>query len=301
VSAPGRSREGLSIVRGRSQGKPRETRAVDPKLRGSLREERSGKEARGTGLDRGKARSTALSRDIPLSSQQIRAVGDLGAFRSIRPADLRLDARQVRELSRNGLVRDVQFKGEKYLTLSNEGCKLARKADLVPGRKLYAGPRKLRDCSHDSAIYTAYVKACDEIEKKGGRVTSFARDEDLRRHVLRDRQHNPADTNEDVAARHGVGVDETGKLQYPDIQIHYEMPAPDTEISTLEVSHATIECTANIEIVTDAYSGADIAAKGAAGFTLVSAGGIDLGAIAAQQTGGGGVPIYSLADDIINF
>lgn len=154
---------------------------------------------------------------------------------------------------------------------------------------------------HDSAIHAAYVKASQEIESRGGRVTSIARDEDLRRDVNRDRYKNPDTDAKEIADRHKIGVDDNGKLQFPDVQITYEMPAEGQEHapdSDLDVAHVTM--TENIEIVTDNYKHSDIAAKSAAGFTLVSANG-GLRANAGDVARAGGIPVQGLADDLINF
>jgi hypothetical protein len=291
-------KDGLQLATGR----PRGQRSNAPIIRDASQRTRDAKpdRPRGTAQDRGVPRNRELFRDQSLSREQLRSVADLGVFRAIRPADLRLDPRQLNELKNAALVREFQSRGEKYLTLTREGCSLARVTRLAqPDLKLYSGPRKLQDATHDSAIYTAYSKAVAEIEAKGGRVTSIARDEDLRRDIYRDRQTHPEDDQKTVAERHHVAAD-NGKYVLPDLQIHYEMPAPDAAPGQ-DLSHGSVSATANIEIVTDSYRGDDIASKSDAGFTLVAAGGVDLGAIAAQQTGGGGVPVYSLADDIINF
>jgi hypothetical protein len=186
------------------------------------------------------------------------------------------------------------------VTLTKDACRFAKVAQIAqPGLELYAGPRKLRDMKHDSAIYTAYNKATDEIQARGGRVVSIARDEDLRKAVNTYRHRNPNEDAKAVADRHEIGVDSNGKLQYPDLQIRYEIPAPEPDVPGQDLSHASISATANIEIVTDNYRDSDIQAKSDAGFTLVSANGPSLGS---EQSGGrGGVPTSSLADDIINF
>jgi hypothetical protein len=291
AAEPNRSPCGEQRVR----GTPRGTRARSATETRAQYTPRGRPESRGTGQDRFAQRSTALSREIPLSREQIRVVKEVGTFRVCRPDQLRIDQRQLDELRRTGLTREVSYKGQDYVTLTRESCQFARAANITDGMKVYDGPRKLRDAHHDSAIHAAYVKATEEVEALRGHVTSIARDEDLRHDVNRDRHNHPDDTPETIAERHGIGVDSDGKLQFPDLQIRYEIPGPELEIpgDELEASHVTL--TENIEIVTDSYKASDIAAKASAGFSMVSAN-LDGGASRA-----GGVPVQSLADDIINF
>jgi hypothetical protein len=244
-------------------------------------------------------------RDIALSTEEAKAVRDIGAFRALRVEDLgRVTAPTMRDkaaldrLGRAGVTRYVGRPGApKHVTLTTTGARLARQLP-ADGRQaaMYAGAKRVRDLPHDAAIYQAYLVAKNDTEKAGGRVVSVKLDDELRKNVNQDLAKDSANGAEpsaarvkEVAARYNLVVQDDS-INYPDAQLEIERP---------DASRATI----NLEVITEHYSGKSIAAKAAAGFQLFSPGTLGSTRIGGVDGGGGHgrntAPVRSLADELL--
>lgn len=244
-------------------------------------------------------------RDVALSTEEAKAIRDIGAFRAVRVEDLaRVTAPTMRDkaaldrLGRAGLTRYVGRPGApKHVTLTTTGARLARQLP-DDGRQaaMYAGAKRVRDLPHDAAIYQAYLVAKNDTEKAGGRVVGVKLDDELRKNVNVDlakdttngAQPSPARV-EAVAAKYNLVVQDDS-INYPDAQLEIERP---------DGTRATI----NLEVITEHYSGKSIASKAAAGFQLFSPGNLGSTRIGGMDGSGGTgrntAPVRSLAEELL--
>ncbi len=252
-------------------------------------------------------------REISLSRAQAEVLNDLGRFRVARPEAIEqhvyagnpLAKDQIGELKRARLVQEhATHTGQRYLSLTKTGRALAQDMQTDPRQELYSGIKRLPELKHDSAVYEAYQHARQGIEAEGNRVTLVHLDYELKRDVGREAyilaarelraEHKhiqvlPKEERQAAIKRAAVPVatardlpaDDNG-VDYPDLQIEYERP--DGTIGRV-----------NVEIVTENYKAADLAAKSGAGFQLY----LPADSQGARQ----GAPrgIHSLAEDVYDF
>ena len=179
--------------------------------------------------------------------------------------------RGIDNLKKAGLVEEHKLHDTQVLTATAAGRRLA--GDVAPGRgwhsdqRTWSGLGKDADLKHDLALYRAVALARAELAERGLQIRRVRLDAELRSLIakrteaVRARRGSAAAAaaRAELAARLHLPVTETGKVLYPDAQIEYARD----EVETGRV---------NIEITTEHYSKATIAAKSAAGFVLFPSG-----------------------------
>ena len=138
---------------------------------------------RGLDLPRGQDRELIRVRErtYELNGAESRTLATIGAFRVVRTEDLRdpSDPRErgLKHLRDQGLVRSVSLGGRTrdVVVLTREGCDVleARRREDAPEPRqaFYEGLRKPREVTHDAALYRAYRRAAERLERSGGRRT----------------------------------------------------------------------------------------------------------------------------------
>ena len=244
------------------KARPREDRARDERRTGHRREHDAREPARSIG-----ARKRA-------------ATADVGMYRAVSYQDLSdthfdghpyATRRAVDQLVRQGLVREHQAKGPRggaytVLTATPDGARLAqraaRDAGHDAGQQTWSGLVKPAELSHDTAVYRAALHEQARIEASGGRVTRVRIDAELKQVVARATEtarvaggRRAADEARRTAAQAlGLPVRED-RVLYPDAQLELE----DREGRSGRV---------NVEIASEHYHAAAIAAKAGAGFAM---------------------------------
>jgi DNA-binding PadR family transcriptional regulator len=223
-----------------------------------------------------RTRHNALDRSHSLRSSEIRAMCDIGKFRTVDIKDLARFAYQnsdtrmaqgIRRLRSQGLIQErtiyrAHRQPRRILTLTEQGQRLLRKGSHVPDeQRLYYGFLRLKETDHDTDLYKVYQKEAEEIQKEGGRLTKVRLDFELKGAVNRARDAAgklPEGQRQAwlkaVTGQLGLSI-KGGAIQLPDMQIEYE-----TAEGTL--------AQANIELVTENYRGDAIRSKAAAGFKV---------------------------------
>ncbi len=218
----------------------------------------------------------ALDRSHSLRSSEIRAMSDIGKFRTVDVNDLEIFAYQgndtrmahdIRSLRSQGLIQErtiyrAHRRPRRILALTEEGQGILRKCGQVPvEQRLYHGFMKPREIDHDTDLYRVYQKEAGEIQRQGGKLTKVRLDFELKAAVNRDRyvegklpERQRQAWLKSVSERHGLSI-QGGTIQLPDMQIEYE---------TVEGTRAK----ANIELVSENYRGDAIRSKAGAGFKV---------------------------------
>jgi hypothetical protein len=254
-----------------------------------------------------------LERHYQLTPAQERALSDLGTFRIAREDAISRNvyahgphaASQIEQLKTDGLVHQLQKDDATYLALTPAGRDVLQQCRQDRG-PIHTGIPRPEQARHDAAVYDAYQHAERAIRAEGGTVRRIQLEEDLKAEIRREAYVSAAkalksrgldiktvtepernlairEATAPIAATHGLPVDDDGAVIYPDMQL--EIDRPDGTVGRT-----------NIEVVTEHYSAASVAAKHSAGFSLyvppVSSG---------ARGGGGGVTVQSLADDLLDF
>ncbi|MBN2266235.1 MAG: hypothetical protein JW775_10525, partial [Candidatus Aminicenantes bacterium] len=120
----------------------------------------------------------------------------------------------------------------------------------------------------------AYISAARSLRQQGLDIAAVTKPE---------RNLAIQEATAPIARAHGVPVDDDGAVIYPDMQL--EVDRPDGTVG---------RC--NVEVVTEHYSAASVAAKQRAGFSLY----LPQGSSGARG-GGGGVSVPALADELLDF
>ena len=218
----------------------------------------------------------APDRCYSLRSSEIRAMSDIGKFRTVDIKDLSKFPYQSDEARMNQDIRSLRSQSliqektiyrahrqpRRIVTLTEQGQRILRKTGQVPGdQRLYHGFVKPREIDHDADLYKVYQKEAADIERQGGKPIKVRLDFELKGAVNRDRESAgklPEAQREAwlkaIAEQHGLTI-KSGTIQLPDIQIEYE-----TAEGTL--THA------NIELVSENYRGDAIRSKAGAGFKV---------------------------------
>lgn len=180
--------------------------------------------------------------------------------------------RGIDHLKKANLVEEHHVGGTKVLTATPTGRSLA--ADVAPDRgwasdqRTWSGLGKSADLKHDLALYRAITEARVQLAERGLHVRRVRLDAEMRSEIMRRteavraaRGRAAADAlREEIAERLQLPLDDTGAILWPDAQIEVARE-PD----------GPPEGRVNIDITTEHYSRASIAAKSAAGFLLVAA------------------------------
>ena len=187
--------------------------------------------------------------------------------------------RGIDSLKKSGLVEEHELRSTsgpatRVLTATPAGRRLA--GQVAPARgwssdqRTWAGLGKAADLKHDLALYRAVALARAQLEERGFHVRRLRLDAEMRSLVAkrveavraRDGRAEAEALRRQLAAHLNLPLDETtGGVLYPDAQLEYAREAD-----------GPIEGRVNIEITTENYSKASIAAKSAAGFALYPSG-----------------------------
>lgn len=203
--------------------------------------------------------------------------------------------RGVDRLLRAGHLTEHKLRGPKgrtftVLTTTKAGARAARRVlkarGYAPDQATWTGLGRKGDLEHDLAIYRAVREARDQLAAQGATVRRVRLDGELRRTVLRRTEKARARGGKAAAAAErrqaaqdlGLPVLPSGKVLYPDAQLEH---------TPSDASHAADPGRVNIEVATEHYRGAAIAAKANAGFAIAATNGRAARAVAAA-TGGGG-------------
>jgi DNA-binding MarR family transcriptional regulator len=260
--------------------------------------------ARGLDLPRGPERERVHvhGHEYALRGSETRALATIGAFRVVAVDDLRDDRGRSGDLRHGdlerlrtaGLIRAVapldRDEGERatLVTLTPRGREVLeshRSREYEPAQSFYTDIAKSRELSHDAQLYRAYLRSADRLTADGARVERVVLDYELKREYQRflqernrdreDTDGRPTRTRDEVrewARDHELPiVDE--RVQFPDFRIEVEWPDGRREIE-------------DVEVTTEHYRGAHLAAKVQAGFTRYRSGGGRVGGRAGHHGGG---------------
>ena len=209
------------------------------------------------------------------------ALADVGLYRAVSYTDLserHFDAhpyatrRAVNHMIRVGLIEEHEATGLEghtftVLTATALGKDAAQRAAVdaghVPEQQTWTGLVKPAELSHDTAVYRAALDERARIEAEGGRVTRVRIDAELKACVATATEKaraeggdRAADEAKRIAAQElGLHVVSNDQVLYPDAQLDIE----DADGVSGRV---------NVELVSDHYHAAAIAAKAAAGYAM---------------------------------
>ena len=209
------------------------------------------------------------------------AIADVGLYRAVSYTDLserHFDAhpyatrRAVNHMIRVGLIEEHKATGPEghtftVLTATERGRDAAQRAAVDAGhvaeQQTWTGLVKPAELSHDTAVYRAALDERTRIEAEGGRVTRVRIDAELKQIVATATEKARADGGDraaDEAKRTaaqalGLHVVSNDQVLYPDAQLDIE----DADGRSGRV---------NVEMVSDHYHAAAIAAKAGAGYAL---------------------------------
>lgn len=129
---------------------------------------------------------------------------------------------------------------------------------------------RMRELSHDSQLYAAYLREANRLREQGAHIHRIVLDTELKREYqqwLQDHNRGRSDSDgrpdrdraeiEDWAREHDLPCFD-GSVQFPDFRIEYEL------------DH--VEQHRDVEIVTANYRGAHAASRARSGFTCVGSG-----------------------------
>ena len=257
---------------------PRQARAGAPRQDRDhpAREERAPRERAGHRRDHDAREGTRRTR-----TQRTRAaIADVGLYRAVSYTDLSdkhfdghpfATRRMVTQMKQAGLIEEHEARGPggntfKVLTATERGKDAAQRAavnaGLDPEQRTWSGIVKPAELSHDTAVYRAAQDERARIEAEGGRVTRVRIDAELKAVVATATEKARAaggDRAADEAKR--AAAQELG-LPMQDDRVMY----PDAQ---LEIEDADgISGRVNVEVASDHYHAAAIAAKAGAGFAM---------------------------------
>ena len=209
------------------------------------------------------------------------AIADVGLYRAVSYTDLserHFDAhpyatrRAVNHMIRVGLIEEHAATGPEgqsftVLTATERGRDAAQRtavdAGHVPEQQTWSGIVKPAELSHDTAVYRAALDERARIEAAGGRVVRVRIDAELKATVATATEKARAEGGDraadeaKLAAAHDLGLHVVNEdhVLYPDAELDIE----DADGRSGRV---------NVELVSDHYHAAAIAAKAGAGFAL---------------------------------
>ena len=206
-----------------------------------------------------------------------RALSDVAVFRTVSVRDLSAarfgghpftTRKAINSMVKSGWMREHTAKGPKgrkfqVLTVTRKGAErgkeLAEKHGLS-GQVTWDGLVKRAELRHELAVYRAAQAETAKLEARGCVVERIRIDAEMKREIARATASRAAAMERRRIARQlGLPIRE-GRVLVPDAQLQYRDPDGRTG-------------RVNVEVVSEHYSGASIAAKSAAGFSLHSTGG----------------------------
>ena len=208
------------------------------------------------------------------------AIADVGLYRAVSYKDLSekhfdghpfATRRLVTQMKQAGLIEEHEATGPRgntftVLTATERGKRAAHRAAVDAGhaaeQRTWSGIVKPGELTHDTAVYRAALGERARIEAEGGRVTRVRIDAELKAYVATATEKARAEGGDraadaarfEAAQELGLPV-EGGRVMYPDAQLEIE----DAEGRSGRV---------NVEIASDHYHAAAIAAKAGAGFAM---------------------------------
>ena len=208
------------------------------------------------------------------------AIADVGLYRAVSYKDLSerhfdghpfATRRMVTQMKRAGLIEEHEATGPrgntfKVLTATERGKGAAHRAAVDAGhaaeQRTWSGIVKPAELSHDTAVYRAATVEQARVEAEGGRVTRVRIDAELKAIVATATEKARAgggdraadDAKRAAAAELGLPIQDD-HVMYPDAQLEIE----DADGMSGRV---------NVEIASDHYHAAAIAAKAGAGFAM---------------------------------
>ena len=208
------------------------------------------------------------------------AIADVGLYRAVSYTDLSdkhfdghpfTTRRLVTQMKHAGLIEEHEATGPRgntftVLTATARGREAAHRAAVdaghVPEQQTWTGLVKPAELSHDTAVYRAALDERARIEAEGGRVTRVRIDAELKATVATATEKARAEGGDRAAdaarvkAAHELGLPvEDDRVLYPDAQLDIE----DRDGMSGRV---------NVEVASDHYHAAAIAAKAGAGFAM---------------------------------
>jgi DNA-binding MarR family transcriptional regulator len=207
-------------------------------------------------------------RSYELNDEEMIAMRLVGSFRSVDAQEIR-SAKVDRLVSkglmdRKSLVLQRSGKRTEVLILTPKGRDFLRAiAPEDDPQRYYAGLVKPAEVAHDLAIYPAYKREAEQIEKAGGRIKRVVLDYEFKGIAASrmNRTDGPAaaERRAELAAELDLPIVDD-HLALPDLRIEYEDAGGQEQ-------HR------DVEVVTRHYRGAHLAGKQQTGFRLVSADG----------------------------
>ena len=209
------------------------------------------------------------------------AVADVGLYRAVSYTDLSdqhfdghpyATRRSVNHLIRAGLIEEHEATGPQgqsftVLTATERGRDAAQRAAVdaghVPEQQAWSGIVKPAELSHDTAVYRAALDERARIEAAGGRVVRVRIDAELKATVATATERARAEGGDraaheaKLAAAHDLGLH---------VVNHDHVLSPDAQLDIEDADG--VSGRVNVEIVSDHYHAAAIAAKAGAGFAL---------------------------------
>ena len=208
------------------------------------------------------------------------AIADVGLYRAVSYTDLSeqhfdghpyTTRRMVTQMKHAGLIEEHEATGPggntfKVLTATARGKDAAHRAAVDAGhaaeQRTWSGLVKPAELSHDTAVYRAALDERARIEAEGGRVVRVRLDAELKAIVATATEKARAEGGDRAAdAAKRAAATELGlpmqddRVLYPDAQLEIE----DRDGRSGRV---------NVEIASDHYHAAAIAAKAGAGFAM---------------------------------
>ena len=246
-------------------------RGPDHPAREDRARERAGHRREHDARDRPRRTRTERTRD---------AIADVGLYRAVSYTDLSeqhfdghpfTTRRLVTQMRRAGLIEEHEATGPRgntftVLTATARGREAAHRAAVdaghVPEQQTWTGLVKPAELSHDTAVYRAALDERQRIEGEGGRVTRVRIDAELKATVATATEKARAEGGDRAAdaAKRAAATElglpmQDGRVLYPDAQLDIE----DRDGMSGRV---------NVEVASDHYHAAAIAAKAGAGFAM---------------------------------
>ena len=208
------------------------------------------------------------------------AIADVGLYRAVSYTDLSdthfdghpfTTRRLVTQMKHAGLIEEHEATGPRgntftVLTATARGREAAHRAAVdaghVPEQQTWTGLVKPAELSHDTAVYRAALDERQRIEGEGGRVTRVRIDAELKAYVATATEKARAAAGDRAAdaarftTAHELGLPvEDDRVLYPDAQL---------DIEDRDGRNGRV----NVEVASDHYHAAAIAAKAGAGFAM---------------------------------
>ena len=210
------------------------------------------------------------------------AVADVGLYRAVSYTDLSdqhfdghpyATRRSVNQMIRAGLIEEHEATGPAgqtftVLTATERGRDAAQRAAVdaghVPEQQTWSGMVKPAELSHDTAVYRAALDERARIEAAGGRVTRVRLDAELKQIVATATEKARAEGGDREAHETKLTARARPRVACRQSRTTCCIPTP----SSTSRTPTDVSGRVNVEIVSDHYHAAAIAAKAGAGFAL---------------------------------